>query len=826
MTIIYRIDKNAPLSTDELDGNFQWLQSQIDTLNASPASDGAAGSNWFVSSSAPVDANPPAGFRDDIDIYLDETTGEIYKRSAGVFASVGNIQGPVGASGADGASGIDGVDGATWFTSAGPLDPASPPAGMVDGDYHLDTISGDVTQLSGGVAVSKGNIRGPEGPQGPAGEAAANGANGSIWFAEAAAPVDATPPEGFRDDLDFYLDTQTGNVYQRSAGAFYLTTTLVGPQGLAGADGADAATWFTSAGPLDPANPPAGMVDGDFHLDTVSGDVTELSAGTAVAKGNIRGPQGLPGEAGVKGEPGSRWFSGVGSTLPAEMVDGDHFLDTATGDVYEKVAGAATLRANIQGPAGPAGADAPAGTSEIANENRTLISPESSTALFDHTSGALGAGLRVLNGSNSYSVASAFAALDSVLDTARDSASLIGNESETALFDHTNGSLGPSLKILNGSNSYYVSTSIAALDAALNGVKNSASIVANETDTALFDHTNGTHGTKLKVLNGSNSYSVTSSIAALDSAIDQIQVGAAAPNPDHIEMQSSVPDAADPDGTIRYSDANGLTIKRGSGSGDQFTGAGEYLVLDAGSINEGSAIHLIGGTPGNPLKIGTHSFFLEYATSGNWLPPHDRYHANSMVYVRAWGGGGGGERNSAGGGGGYAEGCFRLQDLGSSIPITVGAGGTGSETNLGNDGGKSTFGSLLTAYGGTRATSDNFGGGGAGAFGSPLLNSGKGGRGGGGVPGISGSDSSASGGDASNPWGGGAGGGFGNQGYNAEGGFAMFGGGGGAVGTAPGGKSIHGGAGGADGQPGVLPAGGGGARANGANGLVRIWIVT
>jgi hypothetical protein len=53
---------------------------------------------------------------------------------------------------------------------------------------------------------------------------------------------------------------------------------------------------------------------------------------------------------------GSKWWTGSGAPAGALGVVGDVYLNTATGDVYQKTAAAAwTLTGNIRGPAGPQG---------------------------------------------------------------------------------------------------------------------------------------------------------------------------------------------------------------------------------------------------------------------------------------------------------------------------------------------------------------------------------------------------------------------------------------------------------------------------------------
>src|SRR5580765_6316655 len=70
------------------------------------------------------------------------------------------------------------------------------------------------------------------------------------------------------------------------------------------------------------------------------------------------GNTGNTGATGPQGTPGENWFAGSGvpsGTLPTSIV-GDWYLDTSTGDVYEKTSASAwTLRANIKGPQGNTG---------------------------------------------------------------------------------------------------------------------------------------------------------------------------------------------------------------------------------------------------------------------------------------------------------------------------------------------------------------------------------------------------------------------------------------------------------------------------------------
>ena len=152
---------------------------------------------------------------------------------------------------------------------------------------------------------------------------------------------------------------------------------------------------------------------------------------------------------------------------------------------------------------------------------------------------------------------------------------------------------------------------------------------------------------------------------------------------------------------------------------------------------------------------------------------------NNQISVRIFGGGGGGvliNSNSgwAGGGGGYMNNAVVNVTPGEIITITIGAGGEGYLTtglvsgNM-NSGGTTSFGTHLSANGGSGAalTARNAGAGGRGGAGG-----GGGGRGSGGIGdqfGGGGGYSGANGGT----WGGGGGG------YTSRGRGGMYGGNGG-----------------------------------------------
>jgi hypothetical protein len=134
---------------------------------------------------------------------------------------------------------------------------------------------------------------------------------------------------------DYYLDTATGNVYNKnSASSWILISNIMGPQGLTGATGPQGATGLS--GPQGPqgANGATGMTGpaGPQGLTGATG-----SAGTNGAQGI----QGLPGTNGANGA--------VGATGPAGA-QGIQGLSGTNG------------AAGATGPQGPIGLTGPAGT--------------------------------------------------------------------------------------------------------------------------------------------------------------------------------------------------------------------------------------------------------------------------------------------------------------------------------------------------------------------------------------------------------------------------------------------------------------------------------
>ena len=118
------------------------------------------------------------------------------------------------------------------------------------------------------------------------------------------------------------------------------------------------------------------------------------------------------------------------------------------------------------------------------------------------------------------------------------------------------------------------------------------------------------------------------------------------------------------------------------------------------------------GTPSNTTFLrgdgtwaaaGGGSDIQTFNANGTWTKPS----TGSLARIQVWGGGGGAGRGvnvgvTGGGGGGYNEIVVPLSSLGATVAVTIGAGGAKRSGSVGNGsaGGNSSFGSVLSAFGG------------------------------------------------------------------------------------------------------------------------------
>lgn len=194
--------------------------------------------------------------------------GTIWQKQTGVWVFLMSIIGATGATGAQGDPGNDGSDGSTILTGTG--DPDGVVSG-IDGDLFLDIVSFDLYYYDG-VWTLAGNLVGPAGtPK-------------EILFG-VIAPSNANGVDG-----DVYVDTATGNVYKKITGAWVLQGNIKGPIGLTGATGTAGSQILNGT-----TAPGAIGVNGDYYVNSVTGDLYYKSGGTWTLIVNLMGPQGPPG---------------------------------------------------------------------------------------------------------------------------------------------------------------------------------------------------------------------------------------------------------------------------------------------------------------------------------------------------------------------------------------------------------------------------------------------------------------------------------------------------------------------------------------------------
>ncbi len=261
----------------------------------------------IVANAAERDAIDPRVLKDGM-LVINRATGEyhVWTAANNTWAASPALKGPQGDPGPMGPQ--------------GPIGPQGIPG--ADGPQGLQGVPGP--QGNPGAAGAPGlpgadGLPGPTGPQGPAGVMGPAGPQGAQGLPGAAGAVwrngTGVPAGSLGIDGDYYLDISTGDVYLRAAGNYALATNILGP-----------------VGPQGPQGP--------------------------------QGLQGTVGATGPQGPAGSTWRDGAGVPADTLGADGDYYLDTATGNVYLRSTGVYAQVANIVGPAGatgPQGIQGPAG---------------------------------------------------------------------------------------------------------------------------------------------------------------------------------------------------------------------------------------------------------------------------------------------------------------------------------------------------------------------------------------------------------------------------------------------------------------------------------
>ena len=89
--------------------------------------------------------------------------------------------------------------------------------------------------------------------------------------------------------------------------------------------------------------------------------LAQVGAAGPQGPAGAQGPAGVAGSQGNPGVNGSTWYEGSGIPSSGLGFNGDYYLRTITGDIYQKISGTWTLIANSTGPQGIAGPTGAAG---------------------------------------------------------------------------------------------------------------------------------------------------------------------------------------------------------------------------------------------------------------------------------------------------------------------------------------------------------------------------------------------------------------------------------------------------------------------------------
>lgn len=152
----------------------------------------------------------------------------------------------------------------------------------------------------------------------------------------------------------------------------------------------------------------------DFLLNITNGFVYERPLGYWNYKGTLKGATGTAGATGATGPTGENGINGtqirtgIGAPSNGTGVNGDLYLNTTNGDLYEKDAGIYSVTDNLTGPSGPAGGTGATGpTGSTGPQGKGFINRSAwSNAVTDYVNNSISIDFVTNNGNTYYCILS------------------------------------------------------------------------------------------------------------------------------------------------------------------------------------------------------------------------------------------------------------------------------------------------------------------------------------------------------------------------------------------------------------------------------------
>ena len=191
-----------------------------------------------------------------------------------------------------------------------------------NGDTYINTTTGDVFHKANNTWMKTGNLKGAKGDTGTAGKNGTNGTNGVVGSSALSGTTNPAATTGKNGDT--YINTTTGDVFHKANNTWIKTGNLKGAKGDTsavgknGANGKDGKSILT--GTTAPSN--ANGNSGDVYINSSTGDLYNKDGNQWKFIGNVKGAKGDTGVAGKDGATGKNGANGKdGSSLTTSGTD-------------------------------------------------------------------------------------------------------------------------------------------------------------------------------------------------------------------------------------------------------------------------------------------------------------------------------------------------------------------------------------------------------------------------------------------------------------------------------------------------------------------------